>query len=85
MPKSKATDKRISGALPSHGGKKEIKKPALAAEPDKIIEIDDEAVVAPALDDEEVIPGEEDAEDLEDDEATIDDEEVDPFNDKWEQ
>lgn len=56
------------------------KKPAVEIEKDKIIEIDtDEKEIDP-----ELIPGEETEEELEDD-ATLDDDEVDPFKDKWEE
>lgn len=52
-------------------------------EVEKIIEIDDEAVKD--LDD-ELIPGEiEDTEAEEEDDAVLDEEEVDPFKDKWEE
>lgn len=75
MPKTKTTVKK-----PEKIVEKKIAKPA--DEIEKIIEIDEEAKVA---DDLELIPGETETEDPEDEEAVLDDEEVDPFKDKWEE
>ncbi len=69
MPKSKVVEKKIEV---------DPKIPTEGIE--KIIEIDEEAVALE--DDEAVIEGEEAAEE---DEEVLDVEEVDPFNDKWEQ
>lgn len=61
---------------------KELDKKTISPADDleKIIEIDAEEKIM----DTELIPGEEIDEEL-DDEATLDDEEVDPFKDKWEE
>ena len=70
MPKSKTAVKNI-----------EKKPKVLGEEPEKIIEIaEGEAEVL----DDELIPGEVEGEDSEDDEV-LDVEEVDPFKDKWEE
>ncbi len=60
--------------------KKIEKKPVAPKEEEKIIEIDTEEKEV----DPELIPGEETDEELEDD-AILDDDEVDPFKDKWEE
>lgn len=80
MPK---TNTRIKHSLKSSvktaqktAPKKEIRPP----EEDKIIEIDlEEKIIDP-----ELIIGEESEEELEED-AILDEEEVDPFKDKWEE
>ncbi len=61
---------------------KELEKKTISPADDleKIIEIDSEEKIM----DPELIPGEEIDEEL-DEEATLDDEEVDPFKDKWEE
>ena len=56
------------------------KKNTKPAEEEKIIEIDTEEKVV----DPELIPGEETEEEAEDD-AVLDDEEINPFGDKWEE
>ncbi len=71
MPKSKAPEKKVE-ANPV--------EPAEGVE--KIIEIDEEAV-ALEDDEEEVLAAE--GEPGEEEEEALDAEEVDPFNDKWEQ
>lgn len=70
MPKSKTPEKKIE---------KKTTRPV--EELDKIIEIDEEAKMT---DDLELIPGESEEDDPEDD-AGLDEEEVDPFKDKWEE
>jgi hypothetical protein len=60
--------------------KKIEKKVAAPKEEEKIIEIDTEEKELDA----EIMPGEETEEELEDD-AILDDDEVDPFKDKWEE
>lgn len=70
MPKSKTPEKKVE---------KKVVKPA--DELEKIIEIDEEAKVA---DDLELIPGESEEDDPEED-GGLDEEEVDPFKDKWEE
>jgi hypothetical protein len=69
---------------PKAAPKKEEKSPAKnqAEETDKIIEIAEED--EDAIDD-ELIPGEVEEEELEDEEVGIDEEEVNPFGDKWEE
>ncbi len=69
MPKTKELEKKT--------GSREAKP---ADDLEKIIEIDIEDKVV----DPELIPGEE-IEAEEEDEAVLDDEEVDPFKDKWEE
>jgi hypothetical protein len=71
MPKTKTTAKKEE--------KKPIQKPV--EELEKIIEIDEETKV----DDLELIPGEASEDDPEEDEVGLDEEEVDPFKDKWEE
>lgn len=58
---------------------KKVTKPAEEAE--KIIEIDTEEKVL----DDELIPGESEGDDPEDEDGSLDEEEVDPFKDKWEE
>ncbi len=70
MPKIKPIDK-----------KNETKIPKPADELEKIIEIDDDTKV----DDIDLVPGETEEEDAEDEEAVLDEEEIDPFKDKWEE
>ncbi len=71
MPKSKVADKKPEK-------EKIVKKPG--EEADKIIEIAEEDVL-----EDELVDGEDDLVDGEEDEAVLDPEEVDPFNDKYEQ
>lgn len=70
MPKPKSADKKT-----------EKKVVAPTEETEKIIEIDEET----KDDDLELIPGDISEDDPEDDELGLDDEEVDPFKDKWEE
>ncbi len=70
MPKTKTTDK-----------KEEKKIKGVTEEPEKIIEIAETEEVL----DEELIPGEISEDDPEEDDAGLDEEEVDPFKDKWEE
>jgi len=57
------------------------KDPKAPVEKEKIIDIDPENKV----DDLELIPGETVEEDTEEEDALLDDDEVDPFKDKWEE
>jgi hypothetical protein len=77
MPKTKPAAKS-SAKAPAKTVEKKVAKPA---EEEKIIEIDTEEKILP----DELIPGEDEGDDPEDDEAGIDDEEIDPFKDKWEE
>lgn len=74
MPKSKSTASK---------SEKIEKKPA--AELEKIIEIEEADPAVAVVEEDELIPGELGGDDPEDDEAVLDDEEVDPFKDKWEE
>jgi hypothetical protein len=56
-----------------------IQKPV--DELEKIIEIDEETKV----DDIDLVPGVVEEEDTEEEDAVLDDEEIDPFKDKWEE
>ncbi len=56
------------------------KKPSLPVEEEKIREIDLEKKIV----DPELAPGEE-AEEEDEDDALLDDEEIDPFKDRWEE
>lgn len=74
MPKIKTSDKPKDKIV-----EKKISKPT--DELEKIIELDPEDKDA----DLELIPGEPVEEDAEEDEVGLDEEEIDPFKDKWEE
>ncbi len=74
MPKTKSTAPKTE---------KIEKKPAV--ELDKIIDIEEADPAVAVVEEDELIPGEVSGDDPEDDEAVLDDEEVDPFKDKWEE
>ncbi len=79
MPKTKTPVKSTAKIPEKKVGNKTFPKPA--DELEKIIEIDTEIKDG----DLELIPGEASEEDPEEDEATLDEEEIDPFKDKWEE
>lgn len=79
MPKAKQGIKTTSKTA-TKSTEKKVSAPA-PIEEEKIIEID----LEDKLVDPELIPGEDSLDDPEDEEALLDDEEVDPFKDKWEE
>ncbi len=80
MPKTKSAEKTIEKMAGKKAESvpeiKNLKQPLNDLE--KIVEI-------PAEDALELIPGEVSEEDPEDEEAVLDEEEIDPFKDKWEE
>lgn len=71
MPKTKTVEKKEI---------QEVRRPT--EELDKIIDLEEVAEVP--LED-ELVPGESEDDELEDEDAVLDEEEVDPFKDKWEE